>query len=496
MKKNFFPAFFLVLLAAPALFAAAPSYNSQDAGNNPRGLAVGDLLGNGSEQLAVANFGSPTFIGTAPPGAASQNSNVQVFNYGSAGLALAATIPTASSPRGLAVFDLTGKGRGDLLVTTYGAGLLQVFGKDGSGFVKEDEAPTGAMPVGVAAGTTRGGSTVFAAVADFGSNQVSLYPVANGKFGKRVDVAVDAGPVQLAVGNLGGAYHSIAVVCMGAGKIDILAPKSSDPSTYAVTSTLSLPSGSSPSDLRLADLNGDGKVDIVVADFANNNIQIFLQGASGSFTAQAPLATSGQHPNGLTVGDLDGDGKPEILAANRDSDSLDVFSLNGTQYQLTQTVSLGDGNKAGLGPVEVALLGSKGRGARLLATTHMRSNSLRTVTFELPTPTPDPAAGDSVKTARPFSADTTYCYPNPVHGGPVKFHFDLIAPTQVDIQVYDVTGTLVFSESLSPSQTMAGENNVDWNLQNQAGSALASGTYVCRISAEGQSVVRKVSVIH
>ncbi len=486
---------FTFLWAIQTAGAASQPATSQDAGVNPRGLAAGDLMGNGSEQLAVANFGSPTFIGLMPPASASQTSNVQVFNYGAAGLALAATIPTASSPRGISIFDLTGKGQGDLLVTAYGAGLLQVFGRDHGHFVKLDEALTGTMPVGVAAGTTRGGSSVFAVVADYGSNQVSIYPIVNGKLGKRMDLSVDAGPVQLAVGNLGGNFNSIVVACMGAGKIDILTPKTADPSSYSVTSTLALPTGSSPSDLCLTDLNGDGKTDMVVADFANNDIQIFLQGASGTLSAQPSLATSGQHPNGLTVGDLDGDGKPEIIVANRDSDTLDVFAATGTEFKLTQTLSLVDGTKPDLGPVEVALLGGKGTGPRLLATTHMRSNSVKTLTILVPTPTPDPA-GTTAREIRPFGADTTYCYPNPAHGVPVRIHFNLLSPAQVDIQVFDVEGILVFSESLSPSQTVAGENNIDWNLRNQLGSSLASGTYLCRVTTGGQSAVRKISIFH
>ncbi|HJT23630.1 MAG TPA: hypothetical protein VJ873_03590, partial [bacterium] len=79
---------------------------SLPAGTSPRGIAVGDLTGNGAPSLIVANFGSPTFIGQSTPASllAVSNSNLQIFSPSPDGLRLTATLPTASSPRGVALF--------------------------------------------------------------------------------------------------------------------------------------------------------------------------------------------------------------------------------------------------------------------------------------------------------------------------------------------------------------------------------------------------------
>jgi hypothetical protein len=490
-----------LFLSAPAVLCAAvgpfQSAVSITAGTSPRGVATGDFFGNGTQDLIVANFGSPTFIGQSTPASllSSQNSTLQIFAPSPNGLILAATIPTASSPRGLSAFKLTGAGADDILVSAYDANLVQIFGRQGGKFVKVDEAPTLNMPVGVAAGLTRAGGTPFVVVADYGSNSISIYPFKNGKLGARTDIPVDGGPTQVAVGDLGGSgFNEIAVVCLPSDKIDLLGVKSDDPSTYAALSPISLPAGSSPSDLSLADLNHDGKTDMVVSDFSTNSISIFLQQAGGTLLAQPALPTSGSHPNGLTVADLTGQGTPDIIVANRDSNSLDIFEPSGAQYALSRTLKVSADSAVTFGPVEVAALDVTGQGSLALAASHMSSNSIKVLAL-VATPPATPTAGPR-SAGGVFSQDTTYAYPNPARGGDVKFQFQLPASSVVEIRVFDVTGAAVWGETLQASQTQAGANLVDWNLANQAGGKLASGIYIYRVTVGGQTATHKLAIIH
>ncbi len=503
MKKSHFllGLLFLAGFIPNALFAVPHPFQpfiSLNTGVSPRGVATGDVFGNGTKDLIVANFGSPTFIGQSTPASVLSlgNSSLQVFAPSSNGLVLSATLPTAASPRGLSSFKLTPGGPDNILATAYDANLLQIFGWQGGKFIAIDQAPTLNMPVGVAAGLTRTGGTPFVVVADYGANSISIYPVKNGKLGTRTDIPVDGGPTQVAVGDLSGSgFNEIAVVCLSADKVDLLAVKSDDPSTYAMLLAISLPQGSSPSDLKLADLNHDGKTDMVVSDFSTNSIMVFLQQAGGGLLAQAPVATSGSHPNGLTVADLGGTGNPEIIVANRDSDSLDIFQWSGLQFALDQTLKVSSDAAVTFGPVEVAALDVTGQGNMALATSHMSSNSLKVLALNVaaqPTPTP----GGSQSKGGTFSADTTYCYPNPARGGDVKFTFQLPSASQVEIQVFDITGAAVWGETLQPSQTQAGTNNVDWNLANPEGQKLASGLYIYRVTVGAQSVTHQLAVIH
>ena len=70
-STNPLKAFLLLLLFIPAVLLAdtslPPSVTTLEAGMSPRGLAAGDVFGNGTLDLLVANFGSPTFIGQSTP---------------------------------------------------------------------------------------------------------------------------------------------------------------------------------------------------------------------------------------------------------------------------------------------------------------------------------------------------------------------------------------------------------------------------------------------
>lgn len=472
------------------------------AGSSPRGIAVGNIFGNGISSLVVANFGSPTFIGQSTPASvlAAGNSSLQVFSPSPSGLQLIETIPIASSPRGLSLFDPTGRGRQEIFATAYDVNSLQVYDWAAGNFIKADEAPTLNMPVGVATGLTRTGGEAFAAVADFGSNSLSLFPLKDGRLGKRIDIAVDGGPTQVAIGDLSGnGLNEIAVVCLPSDKIDILAlpPGGGDNlASYAMAQTLSLPPGGAPSDLRVTDLDNNGREDLVAADFSKNAVFVFKGQRDGTLAVQPPLSTSGSHPNGLTVADLYGDGQKEIIVADRDSDSIDVFqSVNG-QYQLTQTLKTSDETASSFGPVEVAALDTRGTGKMDLVTSHMRSNSLKVLDQQVAstaTPTVSPGSPNG---ASFFSERTTYCYPNPSHNGHVTFSFALETPSAALIQVFDLQGERVWSRSISAGETLGGINTIAWDGSAQGGRALASGLYLYNITVGSQTVTKKLAVIH
>jgi flagellar hook assembly protein FlgD len=94
-----------------------------------------------------------------------------------------------------------------------------------------------------------------------------------------------------------------------------------------------------------------------------------------------------------------------------------------------------------------------------------------------------------------FSEKTTHCYPNPSHDGKVKLSFTLDSPKGVAIQMFNTIGNLVWSRNLSASETVSGVNVLNWEGINKNGLNLSSGIYLCRITVEGKSVVRKIAII-
>jgi len=78
----------------------------------------------------------------------------------------------------------------------------------------------------------------------------------------------------------------------------------------------------------VADLNGDGKPDIVTANLNSDDISVLLGNGDGTFQAEQRF-TVGDSPRSVAVADLNGDSVPDIVTANRFSSDVSVLLGNG-----------------------------------------------------------------------------------------------------------------------------------------------------------------------
>jgi hypothetical protein len=86
--------------------------------------------------------------------------------------------------------------------------------------------------------------------------------------------------------------------------------------------------GTGPCSAVFGDFNGDGKLDLAVANSSSNNVSILLGSGNGTF-AMAVNYNVGAGPSSVAAGDLNGDGKLDLAVANFASDDVSILLGNG-----------------------------------------------------------------------------------------------------------------------------------------------------------------------
>jgi len=93
--------------------------------------------------------------------------------------------------------------------------------------------------------------------------------------------------------------------------------------------------GYSAANVDVADVNGDGHPDLVVANYCQNiecvngGVGVLLGNADGTFQTPVSYSSGGSGANSVAIGDVNGDGHPDLLVANSSTGSVGVLLGNG-----------------------------------------------------------------------------------------------------------------------------------------------------------------------
>ncbi len=328
--------------------------------NNPAALGAGDFDGDGHLDLAAAN----NFSSANP-----RSDNVSVLlGRGDGTFHAQQRFAVGKLPSALVVGDFNRDGRLDLATAntfTDSEDVSVLLGQGDGTFQAQQRFPVGRGPRALVVGDFDDDGRPDLATANGGSADVSVLLGQDdrqgaGLFQAQRRAPVGISPSAIVVGNFNGDGRlDLAVANADSSDLSVLLGLGNgtfqNPKQFAV--------GSGPTAEAVADLNGDGRLDLANANGGSADVSVLLGQGDGTFQEQRRFAVEST-PSAIGVGDFNRDGRLDLAVANYFAATVSVLLGRGDATFQAQPRSL----KVGNGPRGIVVGDFDGDGLLDLAT--------------------------------------------------------------------------------------------------------------------------------
>ncbi len=366
---------------------------------NPYAVAFADLDGDGKPDMVVVNYSTNSisvFKNTSIKGSITANSFAAAIDFN-----------TDANPTAIAIADLDADGKPDLVVTNSGSATVTVFHNNcisgnitANSFAAAVQFATGTNPSSLAIADLDGDGKPEIVVANYNDNTVSVFhntssigSINTGSFNSKIDFATGLLPTSAAIADMDGDGKLDLVITNGRSyTFSVLRNTSTSGSinSSSFAAKVDFATAALPYSVALGDLDGDGKLDIAIANESNNTVSVFRNTSNiGNITASSFAGkvdfTTGDLPFSVAIADIDGDGKPDMVVANSDSANVSVFRNKCIPGAISSnSFAAKVGFKAGNAPYSAAVADIDGDGKPDIAVANYNSNTI-SVLHNIPT---------------------------------------------------------------------------------------------------------------
>jgi hypothetical protein len=214
----------------------------------------------------------------------------------------------------MAVADFNGDGNLDIAVGDTSSGSILLGNGDGTFHFGNPIGFTDAVFFAVA-DFNRDGKLDLAAANNLGSSVSILYGDGTGNFTSHASYSTATPPIALAAADLNGdGIPDVAIAGEAVNNLNSnLTVLESSGTRYTKKK---YPYGDEPREVLAVDINGDGLLDLVAENEFNGTVDLFVNKGSGIFGAPMVLQDGAVTAASVAVGDLNGDGKLDIVVSD------------------------------------------------------------------------------------------------------------------------------------------------------------------------------------